>query len=135
MAINVTTIGPGTLTLGVTGTLTTLTEQCTKARLIPSVSQSDPIPVLSGASAPGKRAESWSLEIELLQDWKTAGTSKWLFDHRGEKHAFSYTPNTVGATKASGEVIVEAIEFGGDAGSPAKGTVTLALTGAPTITG
>ncbi len=134
MAVNTITIGAGTLTIGATGSLMDFSGQCTAARLVPSVENGDPIDVLSGEQAAGDRSESWALSGTMLQDLgATSSTTAWLFDHRGEEHDFSYTPNTGKGTTFSGRLTVEAIEMGGDVKTKPTSDFEFQLVGPPVM--
>ena len=116
MTVNTITVGPGTLTLGETGTLSTLSSQVTACRLVPNVENEDPIDVLSGEQAPGDRSESWTLAGTLLQDLGAVdSTTEFLFTNRGTQMPFEFVPSTAAGKKITGTVVPEAIEMGGDA--------------------
>lgn len=116
MTVNTITVGPGTLTLGESGTLATFSSQVTACRVVPTVENEDPIDVLSGEQAPGDRSESWALAGTLLQDLgATDSTTEFLFEHRGEQMPFEFIPSSAAGKTITGTVIPEAIEMGGDA--------------------
>jgi hypothetical protein len=135
MAVNTITMGPGKLTIGASGDLTTFSGQVTSCRLVPSVDNGDQIKVLSGESVAGDRSESFTLEGTLLQDFGATGsTTEWLFNNRGETHVFSFEPSTAAGKKFTGSLIVEAIEVGGDVDTKPTSDFTFNLVGAPVIT-
>ena len=68
MTVNITRLGPGVLTFGETGSLSTWSSQVTKCSVVPEVKTDDPVPVLSGESAPGDRTEAFSIKGTILQD-------------------------------------------------------------------
>ncbi len=134
MTVNTITVGPGTLTLGVEGTLATLSSQVTACRVVPTVDNEDPIDVLSGEQAPGDRSESWALTGTLLQDLgATDSTTEFLFEHRGEQMPFEYVPATAAGKTITGEVTVEAIDMGGDAKTKPTSDFEWQLVGFPAI--
>lgn len=134
MAVNTITVGPGTLTLGEDGTLSTLSSQVTACRLVPTVDNEDPIDVLSGEQAPGDRSESWALAGTLLQDLGAAdSTTEFLFEHRGEQLPFQFIPATAAGKELTGTVTVEAIEMGGDAKTKPTSDFEWQLVGFPAI--
>lgn len=144
MPVKYITVGPGTLTIGADADLTDFSAQATACKLVPSVDNGDPINVLSGEQVPGDRSESFALEGTFLQDLQATGlgTTDWLFEHRGETHDFVFVPATAAGRQVSGELVVEAIDIGGDAKTkptsdfsfivinPALGDVTVALAAA-----
>ena len=134
MAVNTLTMGPGTLTIGSAANLTQFASQVTECVLKPKVDNDDPINVLSGEQVAGDRTESFSLEGSFLQDFGSLGsTTEWLFQHRGETHPFTFTPNTVAGKAIVGSLQVEAIEIGGDARSKPTSDFEFQVIGEPTI--
>jgi len=116
VTVNTLTIGPGTLTIGSEVDLIDFSAQAKSCKLTPSVDNGDPINVLSGESVPGDRTESFTLDGTFLQDLGVAaGTTEWLFTHRGETHPFIYVPLTAAGKQITGDLVVEAIDIGGDA--------------------
>lgn len=134
MTIKTTKVGPGTLTIGATGSLTEFSSQAKNARVVPDVETSDPFYVLSGEQAEGDRTESWQLAGTLVQDFgQDDSTTEWLFEHRGERHPFTYTPNSSTGKQITGELIVEAIEIGGDANTKPTSDFEFVVIGQPVI--
>lgn len=134
MAVNTVTVGAGQLTIGADTALINFSSQITTATLVPDVDQDDPIKVLSGESVAGDRTESFTLEGTMLQDLgATESTTEWLFEHRGETHAFEYVPNTTKGRKITGSLVVEAIEIGGDVGTKPTSDFEFTLIGEPVI--
>lgn len=117
MTVKYITVGPGTLTIGETADLTDFSSQATSVKLTPSVDNGDPINVLSGESVPGDRSESFTLDGTFLQDVQAAGagSTDWLFEHRGQTHPFVFVPATAAGRQITGDLVVEAIDIGGDA--------------------
>lgn len=115
MATRPIAVGPGTLTIGEPGTLKDLSMRVTSARLVPSVDTEDAVNVLSGDTYPGDRTETWAITGTILQDLGTSeDTTRFLFEHRGEQMPFEFVPNTTAGVGFTGELVVEAIEMGGD---------------------
>ncbi|QXG07724.1 major tail protein [Curtobacterium phage Penoan] len=134
MTVNTITVGPGTLTIGQDDALTVFSSQVTSCKVTPSVDKGDRVPVLSGESVAGDRTESFTLNGTFLQDFGSEGsTTEWLYEHRGEVHPFSYTPNTANGRTISGSLTVEAIEIGGDVESKPTSDFTFDLEAAPSI--
>lgn len=143
MTVNYITVGPGTLTIGEEAALEEFNSQVTSCKLTPSVDNGDPINVLSGEQVPGDRTESFTLDGTFLQDFgKSDSRTEWLFTHRGEQQPFEFAPSTAAGKSITGELVVEAIDIGGDVktkptsdfsfiivGEPAIGTVALAAAG------
>lgn len=134
MAVNTLKVGPGSLTIGASTDLTTFSGQVTSIRLVPSVDQGDTVTVLSGEQVAGDRSESFTLEGTLLQDFgKTGSTTEWLYNKRGQTHAFVYVPATANGKKITGSLVVEAIEIGGDVNTNATSDFSFVVVGAPVI--
>lgn len=134
MAVQTITVGAGQLTIGADTELINFSSQVTTATLVPDVDQDDPIKVLSGESVAGDRTESFTLEGTMLQDLGAEGsTTEWLFEHRGETHAFEFVPNTAKGRKITGSLVVEAIELGGDVGTKPTSDFEFTLIGEPVI--
>lgn len=134
MAVNIITVGPGTLTVGAAGALTVFSSQVTSCKLVPSVDQGDSIRVLSGEQVAGERTESWTLEGSLLQDFGSAGSrTEWLFTNRGTTQVFEFVPATAAGKKITGSLVVEAIEIGGDVDAKPTSDFTWVLVGNPVI--
>ena len=134
MTVNTITVGPGTLTLGETGTLSTLSSQVTACRVVPDVENEDPIDVLSGEQAPGDRSESWTLAGTLLQDLGAVdSTTEYLFEHRGQELPFEFIPSSAAGKQFTGTVVPEAIEMGGDAKTKPTSDFEWQLVGEPVL--
>lgn len=135
MTVNYITVGPGTLSIGATGSLTDFSSQATSVKLTPSVDNGDALNVLSGEQIPGDRTESWTLDGTFVQDYGSAGvTTKFLFDHRGETMDFSFVPVNATATDAiTGKLVVEAIDIGGDVKTTPTSDFSFVIVGAPVL--
>jgi len=133
------TVSPGTLTIGATTLLTDFSSQVTSCKLTPSVDNGDPINVLSGEQVPGDRTESFTLDGTFLQDFGKAGsgtnTSKteWLFTHRGQTMPFVFTPTTSRGRQITGNLVVEAVDIGGDVQTKPTSDFSFIVVGAPAL--
>lgn len=129
------TIGPGVLTIGADTDLQQFEQQVTSCKVTPSVDKGDRVPTLSGASVAGDRTESFTLNGSFLQDFgRQDSTTEWLWEHRGEVHPFTYTPNAANGRTVNGRLTVEAIEIGGDAETKPTSDFEFELESAPTFT-
>lgn len=134
MTIKTTKVGPGTLSIGESTNLMQFESQARAVTLTPKVETSDPFYVLSGEQSEGDRDESWTLKGTFVQDFGAADSStEWLFDHRGERHPFTFTPSTATGRQVTGELIVEAIEIGGDANTKPTSDFEFVVVGSPAI--
>lgn len=134
MTVNITRLGPGVLTFGESDSLSTWSSQVTKCSVVPEVKTDDPVPVLSGESAPGERTEAFTIKGTILQDLGAATSiSEWTWEHRGETMAFKFVPNSAKGKAVLGECTIEATEIGGEVSANATAEFEFPCTSAPTI--
>lgn len=134
MTINKTKTGPGKLVIGDTGDLTTFDSQVISCTLEPSVDTGDSTQVLSGEVAPGDRTESWALSGTLLADLGAEDSlQEYCFTNRGLTKPFRFTPNIASGKEFTGDLVIEAVAFGGDVGETAEPDFEFALVGEPTL--
>jgi len=119
MAITESRLKGGTLTLGGTPPTTPGTEfacQASNVHVTPSYDDDgDPIETLCGDKIPAGKKESWVLGGTSVQDFDDpAGFLAYCFDNRMQTVAFSWTPNDTGAPTWAGDVVIVALEEGGD---------------------
>jgi hypothetical protein len=138
MTVNTITMGPGTLTIGDVGDLTTFSSQITNCRVTPNVDTGDPINVLSGETVPGDRDETWTLAGSLVQDLGAGidgadSKVEWLHANAGTTFPFTFIPATAAGRKITGNVTVEAVEIGGDVKSKPTSDFEWQISGRPAI--
>mgnify|MGYP001184918157 CR=1 FL=1 len=134
MTVKTLKMGPGDLSIGSDTNLTNFASQVKSVRVVPEVDTGDDEPVLSGEVIPGDRTESWTLSGTLKQDFGAAdSTTEWLFEHRGEQHPFTYIPSTSAGRQVTGELVVEAIEIGGDVSTKPDSDFEFRLVGPPQL--
>ena len=128
-------LGPGTLTVGATGTEVDFSCQVTAAHVDWSADAEDAVQVLCGESVPGARTYSAVLAGTLFQDLSTGGIVDYSWDHKGEQVPFVFTPVTAGAAKVEGNLILDPLSIGGDeAGANMTSDFEFAIVGDPTFT-
>lgn len=113
MAIH--TFGPGTLTLGETGSTQELSLICTAAAVEPSVESDDDVPVLSGDIIPGEERFTAVLTATVYLDLGSSAFAKWTWDNKGEVMPVEFIPNTASAQSIIGQVKIRPISIGGEA--------------------
>jgi len=139
-------LGPGLLSIGVTGTEVDFTCQVTAAHVDWSVDEGDNTPVLCGETVPGERTYSSALVGTLFQDLGAtpSGIVDYTWAHKGEEVPFTFVPNTAAAVQVAGNLILDPLTVGGDeaganmtsdfewaiVGDPVLGPATAALAGA-----
>jgi hypothetical protein len=105
-------MGPGTLTIGVSGTLIEISCQITEAVLSPDKDKEDDLTTLCGDTLAGEITYTWNLKGTLVQDWSATGINKYAHDNAGTQQPFTFTPDAAGPT-LSGTLTVDPIDFGG----------------------
>lgn len=116
MTITESRLKTGVLHLGDATTGVDFACQATNVRLTPSYEDDgDNLETLCGDSiAPGKK-ETWVLAGTAIQDFDDPlGFVTYCMDNATTTVAFEWTPNTTGAPTFSGNVVIVAVEIGGD---------------------
>lgn len=114
MTVKSTKLGPGTLSLGDTGSATEFGGQVTNMRITNSVDEEDNIPVLSGEELAGDETYGFELAGTLIQDYETGNLLEWCHENRGKEVPFTFVPNTEAARAIRGRVKVRPVDIGGD---------------------
>lgn len=108
-------LGPGTLTIGETGTPQEFASQLTACTLEPSFDTGDSTPVLSGDEIPGDTTESASLKGTMLQDYSGMNsTLVYCRTNSGQQLPFKFVPATSGGLGISGTLTMRSVSTGGD---------------------
>lgn len=128
-------LGPGTITIGETGTTVDFSCQVTAAHIDWEADEGDDVTVLCGDVVPGARTYSATFAGTLLQDLDAAGIVAYSWEHRGETVPFSFTPSTAAAAKVEGALILDPLSVGGDeAGQNMTSDFEWKVAGEPTFT-
>ena len=78
-------------------------------------------------------ATTWTLQLEYAQDWETPNSlSEYLFENEGEKVTMTFEPVNGGAG-FSADVHIAPGAIGGAVNAVATATVTLGVSGKPTL--
>ena len=140
-----TKLGPGTLTVGATGSLLEFGSLCSKVTLEPKVDDGETITVLDG----GELSDSdvaWSLKGEFYQDYENGMASLIVKVNQaaeaGTQLPFEFRPRNDYALKITGTLTVAPVAIGGDVkkrnttefefklvGKPTYATATTSTTG------
>jgi len=107
-------LGPGTLTIGPTGTPQQFAAQCTAVAVEPSTDTSDPIATLSGDEIDGEDTDTAELTGTLLQSYDADSLLVWAHENRGLTHPFTFRPNNSTDLEVTGNVKIRRIKIGGD---------------------
>jgi hypothetical protein len=115
MTITESRVKGGELTLG-TAPGTTFACQASNVHVTPTYDDDgDPVETLCGDSIPAGKKESWVLAGTSIQDFDDpTGFLAYCFDNRMTTVPFTWKPNITGAPTWSGDVVVVALEEGGD---------------------
>ena len=108
-------LGPGTLTIGETGTPIDASCLVNNAKITIAKDQADATTKLCGDQATSTPKYTFALTGNVDQDLATAtGLHALSWSAKGTQVPFTFTPNTdVGAT-ATGTLTIDPLEFGGD---------------------
>jgi hypothetical protein len=134
-APNVYKLGPGTMTVGATGTEVDFSCQLTACTVQADVNADDAVTVLCGDTVPGARTYDFHVSGTMYLDLATGGIVDYSWTHKGETVAFTFTPVDTEAAAVAGNLIVDPLPVGGDeAGANMTGDFDWAIVGTPTFT-
>ena len=133
MAIKKQKLGPGTLTIGETGSGQEMAKQSTSVAIEPSYSDGDRQIVLSGDV--DQEAAEWegTLTATFFQDYAADGLLAWTWEHDGETLPFTFVPNSAAGFEVSGEVVIRPATIGGDVDTENTSEVEWSLPKRPAI--
>jgi hypothetical protein len=129
-------LGPGTLSVGATGTETDFTCQVTAARVEWTADAEDDVETLCGESVPGARTYSATLSATIFNDLgATVGIVEYSWTNKGTAVPFVFQPSTAtGVKEVHGTVTIDPISIGGDeVGQNMTSDFEWAIVGDPTL--
>jgi hypothetical protein len=128
-------LGPGTLSLGTTGTEVDFACQVTAAVVAWAVDAQDPTQVLCGETVPGERTYTATLGGTLYQDLGVVGgIVEYSWASKGTQVPFVFVPNDTVAQQVTGTLIVDPLDVGGDeAGANMTSDFEWAIVGEPVL--
>ena len=136
MTITESRLKSGTLTLGGDGTTagTSFACQANNVHVTPSYNDDgDQLETLCGDVIPPGKKESWVLAGTSVQDFDDPdGFLTYCFDNRMTTVPFEWQPNITGAPKWSGNVVIVALEEGGDVNARLTTDWEFDVSGVPT---
>jgi len=118
---------------------TSFKEDLINCKIVPTAGDVQKVITLDGVVHQDSSPESWSIEIEAVQDWDSArpGLAWYLWTNRGTSVAFVFKTEagteSAALPKFTGNCILAPLGFGGDGGVFATSTVTLPITGTLTL--
>jgi hypothetical protein len=127
-------LGPGTLELGATGTEIDVSCLINNATIAASKDEGDSTTKLCGTVRPGAITYTYSLAGNIDTDIDDpAGIFALSQSAAGEEIAFTFTPNTEAGTTASGTLVLDPLDFGGDTtGETMTSDFEFSIVGVPT---
>lgn len=126
------TLGPGSLSIGPTGTPKEWGGDITKCTLDPSSSSEDDIPYLDGSNESGEDTTTWELGGTITESYDLESLQAWTLENAGLEMPFAWTPNDTGEVTISGTVKIRPIGWGGDVKKKNTRDFTFPLVGQPT---
>jgi hypothetical protein len=129
-------LGPGTLKIGPSATQIDVSCNVVNAKIAATKSTGTTVRYLCGASNPGVTTYDYALSGQSDVD---AGADDGLFayawNNPGITADFTFTPNTDAAVSATGQLVLDPLDFGADEyGANLSSAFTYATVGQPTIT-
>lgn len=134
MPANAEEMGPGTLTIGGTGSVLDMTAQVTKCKVGWKANAADSTKTLSGDTVGGGRSYTAQLTATVFQDdLGVSGMVDYSWAHKGDEVPFTFVPKT-GGRGVAGTLTVDPIDVGGDVGAKNTSDLTWDCVGEPTLT-
>jgi hypothetical protein len=136
MAVRVTKLGPGTITVGEVGSLVDFSCQLQNAQVEWDKDKDDDVTVLCGDVVPGSTDYSATITGTVFQDIDDVdGIVFYSWEHKGEAVPFEFVPSTPVGTSVTGTVILDPITVGADEPKAnMQSDFTWDCVGAPTLT-
>lgn len=127
-------LGPGTLTIGAVGTPIDVSCLINNATITATKDQGDSVTKLCGTVVPGSVSYTYNLTGNTDTDiTDPAGLFALSQASPGTQQPFTFTPNTEAGTVATGTLVIDPLDFGGDTtGETMTSDFEFALVGAPT---
>ena len=129
-------LGPGTLTIGATATPIDVSCLVNNAVIAASKDQGDSVTKLCGTVKPGAVTYEYTLSGNIDTDIDDpAGFFALSQANPGQEYDYSFIPNTEAGTEATGKLIIDPLDFGGDEyGETMNSDFEFSLVGAPVYT-
>lgn len=129
-------LGPGTLTIGATGTLIDCSCLLNGARITASKDKEDDTTKLCGTKRTGRITYTYELtgniDIDIAAESGIFALSQ---TSPGSAQPYKFTPNTAAGVTATGSLVIDPLDFGGDAfGDDLTSDFTFSLTDKPVYT-
>lgn len=130
------TFGPGVLQIGEVGSAIDVSCHVNSMKITPSKDEGDSTTKLCGTVKPGKITYTYALSGNLDIDSDTPNGLFALSQAApGTQQPFTFTPDSATETTATGTVIIDPLEFGGEEfGEDMTSDIEFGLVGAPSYT-
>lgn len=111
-----TTLGPGTLEIGATGTEIDVSCLVNGCRITADKDEGDSTTKLCGTQLPGSVTYNAKLagNVDIDPDAGADGLFALSWSAPGSTQTFTFTPNTADGTSATGTVVIDPLDFGAD---------------------
>lgn len=129
-------LGPGTLSIGETGTPIDISCLVNNAKIAATKDQADSTTKLCGTVKPGKTTYTYALSGNVDTDiGEESGFFAFTQANAGTETDFTFEPSTEAGTSAAGKLTIDPLDFGGDTmGDPMTSDFEFAITDKPTYT-
>jgi len=129
-------LGPGTLTIGQTGTPIDVSCLVNGAKIVATKDVSDPTTKLCGTKRSGTISYTYELSGNMdIDPADPDGIFALSQNNPGTEVEYVFTPSTEAGTSAAGVLVLDPLDFGGDEfGDDLTSDYTFALTDKPTYT-
>src|SRR5699024_8597220 len=114
MAVKAHKLGPGSLTLGETGTAVEFAVSLRSCAVEPETDEGDMVPVLSGDEYSEGDEDSYTLTGTVVENYDLDSVQVWAHVNRNTQQPFLFRPDNDKALGIKGEVMVRRIGFDGD---------------------
>lgn len=129
----ISTLGPGILYFGESGSAMDMSAQCTSVKIEFTGESDNPETVLSGAQIAGTRNYTANLSATIFQDLAADGVIDWSWKNRGTEVAVTFVPEKSQKALVEGTVVVDPITLGGDVPNKNKSDFTWQFVTTPTF--
>lgn len=133
MPVRSTTLGPGVLEFGETGSLMDFSCQVTSVTVSVEADRDDPTPTLCGDNLVGESTYNGTLEATIVQDLEKTGVVAWSWEHKGETVPVRFVPNSAAGAEVKGSVVVDPISIGGDVKVRNTSDISWSFAGEPVL--
>lgn len=126
-------LGPGTLTLGETGTERQFAAHTTATSLVPSYSDGDVLNLLDGSQERENDEETWTLDGTIRQQLEADALEDWCLTNANTDVPFTFTPNNSVSKSYTGTCRIRAVNIGGDVKAKNTSDFSFPVIGRPSI--